>query len=147
MKEETLRGKKIQSWQTLLQEKEPGLRLLAVARLSRLASLEMNQRLPEEALEALLACLKDENVHVRKMAALGLGELALPLEQIVPALIEVLADNDNGVRRRAGVALSEILASHAQAWNLVQTGLSHHVSAIRQQLLGILAASQDRRAA
>lgn len=147
MNEEALPGKKIPTWQALLQEKEPGLRLLGVARLSRLASSGSSPKLSAEAIDALLGCLQDESVHVRKMAALGLGEMAEPLERIVPALIEVLADQDSGVRRRAGVALSEILASQAQAWGLVQSGLAHPVAAVRQQLLGILAASQDRRAA
>ncbi len=147
MNDEAMLGEKIQRWLAQLQDPEPGVRLLAAAGLCRLASPGYRQARTEEVVPALVACLKDEDVHVRKMATLGLGEIAEPLHQIVPALIEALADSDNGVRRRAGVALSEILASYPAAWGLVQSGLAHPVAAIRQQLLGVLAASQDRQAA
>jgi HEAT repeat protein len=141
MKEEAVLVEKIQSWLEQLHHEEASLRLLAAAGLSRLGSRA------REAVPALVACLKDPNVHVRKMAATGLGEMALPLDLVVPALIEVLADSDSSVRRRAGVALSEILAAHPEACSRVQAGLAHPNSIIRQHLLGILAASQDRRAA
>ncbi len=141
MKDERTLAEKIQGWLVQLQDEEPSLRLLAAAGLSRLGAQA------REAVPALVACLKDENVHVRKMAALGLGEMATPLGVVVPALFEALTDPDGGVRRRAGVALSEILAAHPRAWGLVQTGLAHPNTTVRQQLLGILAASEDRRAA
>jgi len=141
MKEEIPLEEKIEGWLAQLQDEEPSLRLLAAASLSRLGARA------RDAVPALVQCLKDENVHVRKMAALGLGEMARPLQVVVPALMEALADSDSGVRRRAGVALSEILAAYPKAWSLVQTGLAHPNGTIRQHLLGILAASEDRRAA
>ncbi len=133
-REETFAG-----WLAQLRAEEPSVRLRAAAGLCRLGS--------EEAVLALVGCLKDEDVHVRKMAALGLGEMAGPLEVVVPALLEVLGDSDGGVRRRAGVALSEILAAHPKAWGLIQSGLAHPNGTIRQQLLAVLASSEDRRAA
>jgi HEAT repeat protein len=56
-----------------------------------------------------MVALKDENVHVRKMAALALGDVGPLANLAVPFLREALrGDREIGVRRRAAVALGEI---------------------------------------
>jgi HEAT repeat protein len=53
----------------------------------------------------------DADAHVRKMAALALGEIGPDANAAVPTLIEAMQDKDEGVRRRAAVALRVIDAS------------------------------------
>src|SRR3954470_10300000 len=58
------------------------------------------------AVPALAEALSDEDLYVRRLAALALGDIGAG--GAVPALIEALGDEDEGARRRAAVALGEI---------------------------------------
>jgi hypothetical protein len=72
--------------------------------------------------------------HVRKMAALSLGEIGEPVDVVVPALYEALEDADAGVRRRAAVALSEVLDESMTALLMVQARLSVEPPDVRLRL-------------
>ncbi len=83
-----------------LQSADPRARLNAATVLGRMGPRAL------EAAPALVAALRDDNVHLRKMAALALGDLGAV--EAVPPLIEALRDPDAAVRRRAAVALGEL---------------------------------------
>ena len=65
-------------------------------------------------MEALTEALKHENMHVRKMAALALGDIGPAAHSVIPILVNTLLhDQEAGVRRRAAIALGEIGAQEA----------------------------------
>jgi HEAT repeat protein len=66
------------------------------------------------AVAALARALQDESPHVRKAAALALGDIGPAAHSALPALVHALQhDNEAGVRRRAAVALGDIGAEEA----------------------------------
>ena len=67
-------AEKVACWMAQLHHPEAAQRLQAAANLSRLAERA------RAAVPGLVARLRDENAHVRKMAALGLGEIGTPIE-------------------------------------------------------------------
>ncbi len=78
-------------------------------RLTAAACLGQLGKKNQQAVLALMVALKDDNVHVRKMAALALGDVGPSARMAVPFLRETLEkDREVGVRRRAVIALGEI---------------------------------------
>lgn len=60
----------------------------------------------ERTIRALLQDLKDDNIDIRKRAAISLGYIGDP--RAVEPLIQALKDKDKDVRERAAMALGEI---------------------------------------
>ena len=57
---------------------------------------------------ALIEALKDKDGHVRRSAAIGLGELGEQAKDAIPALQSLQKDHDARIREAASVALSRI---------------------------------------
>jgi HEAT repeat protein len=112
--DEALRAPEIGTWIEELRHADAARRLQAAAHLTRVGAAA--------AVPALIDCLHDENVHVRKLAALGLGEIGVPVEVVVPALVHALADPEPAVRHRVTVALEEIVHAHPAAQTLIHAG-------------------------
>jgi HEAT repeat protein len=90
-----------------LQSPKRFLRLDAAAALGRLGTKA------GKAVPALIQTLKDADVHVRKLAALALGDIGpdamVAVAMVaVPALTEACQDRDGAVRHRALMALREL---------------------------------------
>src|SRR3954451_24871524 len=83
-----------------LKHPAPAVRLDAAAALGRLGPKA------GPAVPALAEALSDEDLYVRRLVPLALGDIGAGAA--VPGLIEALGDEDEGVRRRAAVALGEI---------------------------------------
>jgi HEAT repeat protein len=64
--------------------------------------------LARQALERLIACLEDGDVHVRFYAAKALGEVGAAAKPAVAALLKQLASPDNSVRLNAALVLGKI---------------------------------------
>ncbi len=71
-----------------------------------------------------MTALKDANLHVRKMAALALGDVGAAAAIAVPALIAAPRDEEEAVRRRVAVALREIAAAAPEAAPQVAAALA-----------------------
>lgn len=61
-----------------------------------------------QVVPALIEALKDKEVHVRRSAAIGLGNFGDGAKEAIPALQAALKDPDPRIRTAAGVALSRI---------------------------------------
>jgi HEAT repeat protein len=111
-----------------LTHRDVAKRLQGAAYLGRLG------RQAQAAAPALVLLLKDDNVHIRKMAALALGEIGGPVDVVVPALLEAIQDNNPSVCRRAGIAVQELIHANPVALMLVQARLSTATPELRQQI-------------
>ena len=83
-----------------LQAEDRATRLQAVADLGKIGN--------PAALPGLGQALKDADTHVRKLAALALGDLGPQAQAAVSALLEALNDPEASVRRRSAMALGEV---------------------------------------
>ena len=68
----------------------------------------------KEAVPVLIDALKDENIYVRRRAALVLVKIGPEAKAAVPALIDALKDKDKDVRSNAAEALGEINTPEAR---------------------------------
>jgi HEAT repeat protein len=66
-----------------------------------------------QLVEAVIQALEDNDVRIRKMAVLALGDLGAVTPDVVPALMRSLDDMSAEVRRRAAIALGELQATQA----------------------------------
>jgi HEAT repeat protein len=132
-------ARKIEIWMGNLRHPDAARRLQAAANLCRVGAAE--------AVPGLIDCLHDENVHVRKMAALGLGEIGEPIGLVVPVLVQALADADAGVQRRVAVALAEIASAKLAALPLLHCGLSHPDARVRVKVAEVVALLEAPRSA
>jgi HEAT repeat protein len=66
-----------------------------------------------DLIEAVIGALQDDNVQVRRMAVLALGDIGPLTPRVVPALIQCLKDASADVRRRAAITLGELHADEA----------------------------------
>jgi HEAT repeat protein len=81
------------------------------------------------------------------MAALALGEIGGRVDVIVPPLLEAIQDSDASVRRRAGIAVQELIHANPIALMLVQARLSTATPELRQQIQAALQHVGARQAA
>jgi HEAT repeat protein len=131
--------RKVENWIGQLRHPDAARRLHAASHLCRVGAVE--------AVPGLIDCLHDENVHVRKMAALGLGEIGEPVGLVVPVLVQALADADAGVQRRVAVALAEIVSANPAALPLLHDGLSHPDSRVRVKVVEVMRMLESPRPA
>ena len=61
-----------------------------------------------QVVPAMVEALKDKQAHVRRSAAIGLGNFGDGAKEAIPALQAALKDPDPRIRTAAGVALSRI---------------------------------------
>jgi HEAT repeat protein len=86
----------------------------ATVRLQAAAALAQKREKAAPVVAALVEALNDENLHVRKLAALALGDVGPAAQSAIPALVNTLLhDHEASVRRRAAIALGEIGAEEA----------------------------------
>ena len=61
-----------------------------------------------EVVPSLMKALENDSPFIRAVAAKGIGQIEPPVRTAVPALVDLLADKDEGVRQEAADALGSV---------------------------------------
>ena len=97
--EPSYRGKTVAQWRTLATDKEPKVRIDAVAGLGKIGPL---------AIPILTDLLKDDDWRVRQAAVLAIAAMGSEAKSAIPALGLLREDKDRTVRRIVVLAFSEL---------------------------------------
>jgi HEAT repeat protein len=117
-----------------LKDKDSGVRQYAVLSLAQLASA------PKDVLPLLEAARKDENAKVRQSAAQSLKSFGLPA---VPLLIEMLADTDADVWKKAVESLKEMRARTQGMVKLLAAAIKDEKFAVRRGAAYVLSRFEE----